>query len=417
MWQTLTLDQACELVTDGSHNSPKDSVGGMPMASVKDMTREGITIESCRTISKEDFLLLVKNGCQPKYGDVLIAKDGATCLDTVCVYRQKDEIVILSSIAILRPGPNLDSGYLRYYLEAPDTMAMLKSGYISGSAIPRVVLRDFRRAPITIPSLPEQRAIAGILGALDDKIELNRRMNATIKSIIWLIFKSWFVDFDPIHAKVSGEYLFGMDEDTANLFPSSFEGDVPKGWKFVQFSDFLTHKTDRIGIERAQEYSATVNGLSLRDNNFIKVLSKSNNKNKKVVKNNLVFGLSRETLNFGVMKEDIGSVSPVYEIFDIDTNIYIPELLEMYIRMKMDEFIGILKPAAREGQAIDRKYLLSKRILVPDMQIQKKYQDFCSAFQNQIENNKKESRTLANLRDSLLPRLMRGEVRLSSREI
>jgi type I restriction enzyme S subunit len=102
------------------------------MASVKDMTRWGINVSGCRTISEQDFIDLVRNGCQPLPGDVLIAKDGATCLDTVCEYKQHDVIVLLSSIAILRPGPQLRSGYLRYYLDSPDTKDMLKAGYVSG---------------------------------------------------------------------------------------------------------------------------------------------------------------------------------------------------------------------------------------------------------------------------------------------
>jgi type I restriction enzyme S subunit len=116
------------------------------------------------------------------------------------------------------------------------------------------------------------------------------------------------------------------------------------------------------------------------------------------------------------MKEDIGSVSPVYEIFNIDTNVYIPELLEMFIRLRMDDHVDILKPAAREGQAIDRNYLFAKKILVPDMKVQMRYQEFCSAFRNQIAHNEKESRTLRSLRDSLLPKLMRGEVRVKDVE-
>ena len=154
-WPVETLQDVCDTITDGAHLSPKDCPGGLPMASVKDMARWGIDVKSSRTISCEDFDALVRNGCQPQIGDVLIAKDGATCLDTVCEFKQADKVVLLSSIAILRPSKRLHSGYLRYYLDCADTRAMLKAGYVSGSAIPRVVLKDFRRAPIPLPPLPE----------------------------------------------------------------------------------------------------------------------------------------------------------------------------------------------------------------------------------------------------------------------
>ena len=233
-WPILTLQDVCETITDGAHASPKDFPGGLPMASVKDMARWGIDVKSSRTIAPNDFDDLVRNGCQPQVGDVLIAKDGATCLDTVCEFKQPDKIVLLSSIAILRPSARLHSGYLRYYLDSADTRAMLKAGYVSGSAIPRVVLKDFRRAPIPVPPLTEQKAIAAVLGALDDKIELNRHMNATLEALARALFQSWFVDFDPVRAKLDGRKPTGFDDATAALFSNSFQesslGHIPKGW-------------------------------------------------------------------------------------------------------------------------------------------------------------------------------------------
>jgi len=87
------------------------------------------------------------------------------------------------------------------------------------------------------PPLPEQRAIARILGTLDDKIELNRRMNETLEAMARALFKSWFVDFDPVRAKAEGREPAGMDAETAALFPDSFEetelGEVPKGGESV----------------------------------------------------------------------------------------------------------------------------------------------------------------------------------------
>lgn len=245
-WPIVTLQDACETITDGAHASPKDCPGGLPMASVKDMARWGIDVKSSRTISPDDFEDLVRNGCQPQIGDVLIAKDGATCLDTVCEFKQPDKIVLLSSVAILRPSKRLHSGYLRYYLDCADTRAMLKAGYVSGSAIPRVVLKDFRRAPIPLPPLAEQKAIARVLGALDDKIELNRRMNATLEAMARALFQSWFVDFDPVRAKLDARQPVGMDPATAALFPENFdhkaEGVVPTGWNLMRWGDIAALK-------------------------------------------------------------------------------------------------------------------------------------------------------------------------------
>ena len=96
---------------------------------------------------------------------------------------------------------------------------------------------EFRlvRSEIPSPPLPEQKRIAHVLGTLDDKIELNRRMNATLEAMSRAIFKSWFVDFDPVRQKAAGKQPVGMDAETAALFPDSFEdselGEVPTGWE------------------------------------------------------------------------------------------------------------------------------------------------------------------------------------------
>ena len=102
------------------------------------------------------------------------------------------------------------------------------------SSVPGVNRNDLHRIPVQIPPLAEQKAIASILGALDDKIELNRRMNATLEGMARALFQSWFVDFDPVRAKLDGRKPEGMDKATAALFPDAFQeseaGQIPKGW-------------------------------------------------------------------------------------------------------------------------------------------------------------------------------------------
>jgi len=96
-------------------------------------------------------------------------------------------------------------------------------------------LPTIRALPVLVPPLAEQKAIAAVLGALEDKIELNRRMNATLEAMARALFQSWFVDFDPVRAKLDGHKPAGLDEATATLFPASFQdstlGHIPKGWE------------------------------------------------------------------------------------------------------------------------------------------------------------------------------------------
>ena len=108
------------------------------------------------------------------------------------------------------------------------------------SSVPGVNRNDLHRIPILLPPLPEQRAIASILGALDDKIELNRRMNATLEAMARALFQSWFVGFDPVRAKSEGRAPAAMDAETAALFPSEFVdselGLIPKGWEIASLA-------------------------------------------------------------------------------------------------------------------------------------------------------------------------------------
>jgi type I restriction enzyme S subunit len=142
-WDVVQMEQVCTRITDGSHSSPKSVEVGKPMASVKDMHDWGINLSTCRRIAEDEYVKLVRNDCKPMLNDVLIAKDGSYLKHTF-VMAQEIDLVILSSIAILRPNGKLLPNQLSMYLRLPDVASRMK-GYVSGVAIPRIVLRDFRQ--------------------------------------------------------------------------------------------------------------------------------------------------------------------------------------------------------------------------------------------------------------------------------
>ena len=115
-----------------------------------------------------------------------------------------------------------------------------RSGYLSGSAMPKLTQGNMNQMQLTIPSLAEQQAIASVLGALDDKIENNHRINETLEEMARAIFKSWFVDFDPVHAKTEGWQPTHMDTGTTALFPGSFgEDGLPEGWSWANVESLM----------------------------------------------------------------------------------------------------------------------------------------------------------------------------------
>lgn len=167
-WIAKPLEKLCDLITDGSHESPSEYLDGFYMPSVKDMTDSGFVFSDCKRISKADYERLVANGCKPEIGDVLIAKDGSM-LKYVFPVKEKRNIVILSSIAILRPKKNmLSSSYLTYYFRQPRFVEQVIKSNQTGTGVPRIVLKNFKKIELNIPEeLNEQEAIAGILSDMD----------------------------------------------------------------------------------------------------------------------------------------------------------------------------------------------------------------------------------------------------------
>jgi type I restriction enzyme S subunit len=222
-WPKLTLNDVCLRVGDGAHQSPASVEDGMPMASVKDLTPSGITVDTCRRISVEDFGRLARQGCKPQVGDVLIAKDGATALDTVCEIKEPLEVVLLSSVAILRPDTTkVLPSFLKSFLDAAPTRSYMKNAFTTGAAIPRVVLKDFKRAIILLPPLVEQAKICGIICAYDDLIENNTRRIQILEQMAQALYREWFVNFRfPGHSKVK--------------LVESPMGNIPHGWVAATF--------------------------------------------------------------------------------------------------------------------------------------------------------------------------------------
>ncbi len=222
-WELKSLENVCSLITDGAHWSPIDIGDGFPMPSVKDMTDNGFDYTNCKKISESDFLKLKNSNCSPKLGDVLIAKDGSY-LKHCFSFNGEEEIAILSSIAIFRPNVNIiDSIFLEYLFRSP-AIKSLATGYVSGVAVPRIVLKDFKKIQLPIPSLETQRRIASILSNYDDLIENNFKRIKLLEETAQNIYKEWFVNF-----------RFPNYEHTAFDEVSGF----PVGWEMKKLSELV----------------------------------------------------------------------------------------------------------------------------------------------------------------------------------
>ena len=167
-------------------------------------------------------------------GDIVIGMDGSRVGENFARVSASDlPAFLVQRVACLRARSEIYQGFLRYVICNPNFTAYIKAVH-TGTSIPHISGGQIAAYPVSVPPLREQQAIACILGALDDKIELNRRRNETLEGMARALFQSWFVDFDPVRAKAAGRTLPGLKPELAALFPDTFVesplGQIPEGW-------------------------------------------------------------------------------------------------------------------------------------------------------------------------------------------
>ncbi|MDT4328724.1 restriction endonuclease subunit S [Methylomonas sp. MS20] len=180
-WEEVSLEDITDRITDGAHASPPNVELGRPMASVKDMYQWGINIESCRHISFADFDSLVKADCRPLKNDILIAKDGSY-LKHVFVAEDDLDVVILSSIAILRPNGKYHPFLLATFLKLESTRESLEN-IVTGAVIPRIVLKDFRKYRLLLPPKVLQDQALAFIKPIYEKCWENNRQIYTLETL------------------------------------------------------------------------------------------------------------------------------------------------------------------------------------------------------------------------------------------
>ena len=169
-----SLSEVCSKVTDGSHFSPKDQPEStIPMLSVKDMREFDFDLTSCKHISEEDYKKMVANDCVPKVNDILVAKDGSY-LKEIFICNEQRQLAILSSIAIFRPDTDvICPEILLAFLKSPRVMNEVRENYVSGSALPRIVLKDFKKLTFALPNMDSQKQIAPLFSSVKEQIAVN----------------------------------------------------------------------------------------------------------------------------------------------------------------------------------------------------------------------------------------------------
>jgi type I restriction enzyme S subunit len=405
------LDDVSDGVFDCPHTTPKLTDSGPFVVRSQDIRGRVFDMQSAGRVSEETYQERIARA-EPQYGDLLYSREG-TYFGIAAQVPRDQKVCLGQRMVLIRPNQELlDHRFLLYWLNSPVMEAHLL-GFRDGSVAERLNMATIRALPVPIIQLHEQREIASILGALDDKIELNRRMSATLEDMARSLYKSWFVDFDPVHAKMEGRQPAFMDEATAALFPDRFgEDGLPEGWTKAKLASIFKSRTERDDGRNIKEFSSSNGGIFPRDQKYNKKLSASGNKNKVAYRGDFVFGLSRKVLNFGLLDQEIGAFSSAYRIYSVDAGYDFSLYVYEYMKLFPDYYYQAVSASSREGQSISEKNLFDLFVPVPIDSIQKAFFEETSAFKKRVVSLVSETNNLVELRDSLLPKLMSGELRV-----
>jgi type I restriction enzyme S subunit len=315
-----------------------------------------------------------------------------------------------------------------YIVDDPETRDLRFTFYLlrtlplysmnADSAVPGLNRDAAHALKILVPPLPEQRRIAKILGDLDDKIELNRKMNETLEQMARALFKSWFVDFDPVRAKMEGRTPSGMDAATAALFPDrlvdSELGPIPEGWE-VKALDSIATFLNGLAL---QKYPASggqtlrvIKIAQLRSGNTVGADECSSEipGDYIIEDGDVLFSWS------GSLEVELwcgGSGALNQHLFKVTSSGTPKWFYYQWLRHHLPEFREIAADKATTMGHIQRRHLTEALVLLPGAELITAMTNAMQPIHNQLINNNIQSRTLSTLRDTLLPKLVGGEVRV-----
>lgn len=329
---------------------------------------------------------------------------------------------VARAVAVIHPLQHVAPEWIALCLRSPLSQHLL--GSRANTTVQTTInLKDLRALPIPLPPERERQTIAEFVGALDDRITLLRETNATLEAIAQALFKSWFVDFDPVRAKMAGRAPDGMDEATVALFPDSFEeselGLVPKGWRVRSLQECCIRVESGGTPKRTvpEYWNGTVSWLTSGE-----------------VRSPIVF-TTKETITELGMKESSAKLWPVgttviamygatagevcFLAEPTTANqaccglIPLPNMrtfLFLYARRERQNLAS--KSSGSAQQNLNKGLVANHSVIVPTDDVLTSYESIAGALLETWVENERQAQTLASLRDTLLPRLISGQLRL-----
>lgn len=418
----------------GSNLTQKDYVAeGVPIIRGTNMEHHGRWIGGeFAFVNEAKAKALGSNIAHP--GDIVVTQRGTlgqvSIIPTTLAYPRY--VISQSQMAIAVDSSVADPYYVYYYLRSPTF-----NGYVANSTIqtgvPHINLGILRDAPALWPTLPEQCAIATTLGSLDDKIELNQRMNETLEVMAQAIFRDWFVDFGPTRRKLNGAtdpvtIMGGLVQDTeraqavADLFPATLGDDgLPEGWAEKQVGEVVVLLKRGLAPSYTDDGILIINQKCIRNNAVNLAAARRHDVAKRLPRDRLLEEYDVVVNSTGVgtlgrvatvrgLKEEATADSHV-TICRADTSKVSKLILSLFLEGQ-EALIETMGHGSTGQTELSPASLSAMALTVAPEPVQLAFDNIVMPLRNLVISSSEQSLTLAEARDLLLPKLMSGEIRL-----
>ena len=418
-WKSMTLRDANVTLIDCDHRTPPAAEDGYPYVAIPQMRDGRIEFAGARRINREHYLEWTRKA-KPAANDVILSRrcnPGETAIAPAGA-----EFALGQNLVLLRAdGTNVYPPFLRWLVRGPDWWEQIGKFNNVGAVFDSLKCADVPKFELRIPPLPAQRTIAHVLGTLDDKIELNRRMSETLEAMARALFKSWFVAFDPVRAKAEGRDP-GLPKPIADLFPDrlvdSELGEIPEGWE-VKSLDQIARFLNGLALQKyppADGRSLPVIKIAqLRAGNTEGADRASADLDADYVvrDGDILFSWSG-SLECRLWAGGPGALNQ--HLFKVTSDEYPGWLCYLGIHQHLDDFRHIAAGKATTMGHIQRHHLSDAKLAVPPSALVCAMDSVIGPIVESTWRRALQSRDVAAVRDSLLPKLISGELQVKNAE-
>ena len=398
--QTYEIKDICLGIYEGPHATPKVAKTGGIYLGIPALTSTGhINYDNIRYISDEDMPIWTKR-VTPQEGDIVFTNEAT--LNLYAVIPPHFYCCLGRRLGLIRPNKDLvDVNYLFYYFFSPEWRETISKNKVSGATVERILMTKFPHFPISLPSLSTQHKISKILSTIDSKIENNRKINDNLEQQAKALYKSWFVDFEPFK---EGDFV------------ESELGLIPEGWKVAELSSVTKQITEKVKDRTDVKVLSPVNTgeLVLSEEYFTKQVF-SESVSKYIVVKPLQFAYNPARVNIGSLGMNTfsfdGCVSPVYVVFECESNYH--HFFDYYRKTEGFKEEVLTRAIGGVRQTLSYKDFSLIKLVYPPHEVVEEFNSIYEKLLDNINRIKSENTKLLDLRDTLLPKLMSGELKIN----